>query len=157
MQKITPFLWFDNNAEEAAKFYTTLFKNSKILTVTKYGEAGPGPAGTVMSVTFQLAGQQFYALNGGPIFKFTPAISLFIRCEAQREIDELWENLSADGGQKGQCGWLTDKYGVSWQVVPTVLEELQQDKDPEKVKRVTQAMLQMTKLDIEKLKQAAQA
>jgi predicted 3-demethylubiquinone-9 3-methyltransferase (glyoxalase superfamily) len=153
MQKIVPFLWFDDKAEEAAKFYVSIFKNSKMGTVTRYGDSGPGPKGTVMSVTFQLDGQDFYALNGGPIFKFTEAISLFINCETQEEVDHLWEKLS-DGGSKSQCGWLKDKYGVSWQVVPTVLGKLLGDKDTQKSKRVMQAMLQMTKLDIKKLEQA---
>ncbi len=153
MQKIIPFLWYDKEAEEAANFYVSVFKDSKILSVTRYGEAGPGPKGTVMSVTFRLEGQDFSALNGGPIYKFTPAISLFVNCTTQAEIDELWEKLSA-GGQKGQCGWLTDKYGVSWQVVPTILGEMLNDKDPAKAERVVRAMLQMTKLDLGKLKQA---
>lgn len=154
MQKITTFLWFDGKAEEAASFYTSLFPDSKILSVTLYGEAGPGPMGTVMTVAFQLAGQEFTALNGGPVYTFTPAISLVVNCETQREVDELWDKLSAGGGEKGQCGWLTDKYGVSWQVVPTVLGKMLQDRDPKKVQRVVQAMLQMKKLDLGQLKQA---
>ena len=153
MQKITPFLWFDNNCEEAMSFYVSVFKNSKILTVTRYGEGGPGPKGTVMTGTFQLEGQQFMALNGGPHFKFTEAISLFVNCETQQEVDELWEKLS-EGGTKSQCGWLKDKYGLSWQIVPTILGELLNDKDPQKSKRVMQALLQMTKLDIKTLKRA---
>ena len=153
VQKITPFLWFDTNAEEAMNLYTSLFKNSKIVSVSRYGEAGPGQAGTVMTATFTLNGQEFMALNGGPHFKFTEAISFFVNCETQEEVDELWENLS-EGGEKGQCGWLKDKFGVSWQIVPTALGELLGDKDPEKSKRVMEAMLQMHKIDIETLKQA---
>lgn len=153
MQKIIPFLWFDDKAEEAAKFYVSLFKNSRIVTVTRHGEAGPGPKGTAMSVTFQLDGQEFYALNGGPLFKFTEAISLFINCETQQEVDELWEKLS-EGGQKSQCGWLKDKYGLSWQVIPTVLGKLLGDKDPMKSKRVMEAMLKMSKIETKKLMEA---
>jgi predicted 3-demethylubiquinone-9 3-methyltransferase (glyoxalase superfamily) len=153
MQKITPFLWFDNQAEEAMNFYTSIFKNSKIGNVTRYGEGGPGPAGTVMTATFQLDGQEFMALNGGPHFTFSPAISFFVNCETQEEVDELWEKLS-EGGETEQCGWLKDKYGVSWQIVPTILGEMLQDKDPEKSKRVTEAMLKMDKLDIKILRQA---
>jgi len=153
MQKITTFLWFDNQAEEAMNFYTSIFRNSKILNVSRYGDAGPGPKGTVMVGTFQLEGQEFMALNGGPHFKFTEAISLVINCETQEEVDNFWEKLS-EGGQKSQCGWLKDKYGLSWQVVPTILGELMQDKDPEKANRVMQAVLKMTKLDIATLKQA---
>ena len=128
MQKIVPFLWFDGNAEEAMNFYVSVFKNSKVLSVTRYGEAGPGPKGTVMSCTFQLEGQDFYALNGGPQFKFTPAISLFVNCETQQEIDALWKTLSA-GGREDQCGWLQDKYGLSWQIIPTALGRMLGDKD----------------------------
>ncbi len=153
MQKITPFLWFDNQAEEAANFYASIFKNSKIGTVSRYGEAGPGPKGTVMLVTFQLEGEEFMALNGGPLFKFTEAISLSVNCQTQEEVDELWEKLSA-GGEKGRCGWLKDKYGLSWQINPIVLGEMLNDKDPEKSNRVMQAMLQMDKIDIGKLKEA---
>jgi predicted 3-demethylubiquinone-9 3-methyltransferase (glyoxalase superfamily) len=153
VQKITPFLWFDTQAEEAAKFYTSLFKNSKIVNVSRYGEGAPVPKGTVMTVTFLLNGQEFIALNGGPHFKFTEAMSLFVKCESQEEVDELWNRLST-GGSTQQCGWLKDKYGLSWQIVPTVLGELLQDRDPEKSKRVMQAMLQMVKLDIRALKQA---
>ena len=153
MQKITPFLWFDSQAEEAMNFYVSIFKNSKIGKVTRYGEAGPGPKGTVMSATFQLDGQEFYALNGGPLFKFTPAISFFVNCETQQEVDELWEKLSA-GGRKDRCGWLVDKYGVSWQIIPSVLGKLLGDQDAEKAKRVMHAMLQMDKLDIARLQQA---
>jgi predicted 3-demethylubiquinone-9 3-methyltransferase (glyoxalase superfamily) len=153
MQKITPFLWFNNNAEEAANLYTSIFKNSKILNVARYGDAGPGPKGTVMMVTFQIEGQDFMALNGGPQYPFTPAISLFVGCETQQEVDELWDKLSA-GGAEVQCGWLRDKFGVSWQIVPKALMELMQDKDPVKSQRVFKVMLQMTKIDIEGLKRA---
>ncbi len=153
MQKITPFLWFDGNAEEAMNFYTSIFKNSKIVNVAHYGEAGPGPKGTVMAGTFQLEGQEFIALNGGPRFKFTEAISFVVNCKTQEEVDKYWEKLS-EGGEKSKCGWLKDKYGLSWQVVPTVLDEMLQDKDPAKAKRVMEAMLQMDKIDIKKLKQA---
>jgi predicted 3-demethylubiquinone-9 3-methyltransferase (glyoxalase superfamily) len=153
MQKITPFLWFDNQAEEAAHFYTSIFKNSKIGTVSRYGEAAPGPKGSVMLVTFELDGEEFMALNGGPLFKFTEAISLSVNCQTQDEVDELWEKLSA-GGEKGRCGWLKDKYGLSWQINPTVLGEMLNDKDAEKANRVMQAMLQMDKIDVGELKQA---
>ena len=153
MQKITPFLWFDRNAEEAMNLYVSVFKNSKVVSVTRYGEAGPGPKGTVMSATFQLEGQQFYALNGGPQYKFTPAISLFVSCETQQEVDDLWNKLSA-GGHKDRCGWLQDKYGLSWQIIPTVLGKMLQDKNPRKSQNVMKAMLQMDKIDIAKLKQA---
>lgn len=153
MQKITPFLWFDDKAEEAMNFYVSIFKNSKVLSVTRYGEAGPGANGTVMTAAFQLDGQEFTALNGGPHFKFTEAISLVVNCETQEEVDGFWEKLS-QGGEKSRCGWLKDKYGLSWQIVPTVLVELYQDKDAEKTKRVMAAMLQMDKLDIKALKQA---
>jgi len=154
MQKITPFLWFDGNAEEAANFYISIFKNSKMGKISRYGDAGPGPKGSAMSVTFQIEGQEFFALNGGPQFKFTPAISFFVNCETQQEVDELWEKLSA-GGRTDRCGWLQDKFGVSWQIIPTVLGQLLGDKDPQRAKRAMQAMLQMTKIDIEKLQQAA--
>lgn len=153
MQKITPFLWFDDKAEEAMNFYVSVFKNSKRGRISRYGDAGPGPKGAVMVATFQLDGQEFMALNGGPHFKFTEAISLLVNCETQDEVDAMWEKLS-EGGEKGQCGWLKDKYGVSWQVVPTVLGEMMSDPDPEKSKRVMTAMLQMRKLDIKALKQA---
>jgi predicted 3-demethylubiquinone-9 3-methyltransferase (glyoxalase superfamily) len=153
VQKITPFLWFDGNAEEAMNLYVSVFKNSKVLTVTRYGEAGPGPKGTVMAATFQLEGQQFYALNGGPQYKFTPAISLFVSCETQKEVDELWNKLSA-GGHKDRCGWLQDKYGLSWQIIPSVLGKMLGDKNPTKSQNVMKAMLQMDKIDIAKLKQA---
>ena len=153
MQKITPFLWFDNNAEEAVQFYTAIFKDSKILATSRYGDAGPGPSGSVMTIRFQLQGQEFIALNGGPHFKFTEAISFVVDCETQREIDEYWEKLSA-GGHAVQCGWLKDKYGLSWQIVPTILGQLMNDKDPAKANRVTQALMKMVKLDIEGLKRA---
>src|SRR6266581_8892794 len=157
MQTITPFLWFDDKAEEAVKFYVSLFKNSKIGRITRYGAEGAEvsgrPKGTVMTVTFQLEGQAFMALNGGPHFKFTEAISLLVNCKTQEEVDELWEKLSA-GGEKGQCGWLKDKYGLSWQVIPSILGKLLHDKDPAKAKRVMQAMLQMNKIDIKGLQQA---
>ena len=152
-QTITPFLWFDANAEGAMNFYTSIFKNSEIISVSRYGEGSPGQPGTVMTATFRLNGQTFMALNGGPYFKFTEAISFFVNCETQEEVDELWEKLS-EGGEEGQCGWLKDKFGLSWQIVPTALGELMGDPDPEKSKRVTEAMLQMHKIDIEKLKQA---
>ena len=154
MQKITPFLWFDNQAEEAMNFYTSIFKNSRVLSVNRYGEAGPGPQGTVMSGSFQLEGQEFMALNGGPQFTFSPAISFFVNCETQAEVDDLWEKLS-EGGETEQCGWLKDKFGLSWQIVPTVLGELLNDPDAEKSRRVMEAMLQMVKLDIAGLEQAA--
>jgi len=153
MQKITPFLWFDNNAEEAVNLYLSIFKNSKITKVARYGDAGPGPRGSVMTIAFQLEGQDFIALNGGPMFKFTEAISLSVDCKTQQEVDELWEKLSA-GGQPGQCGWLKDKFGLSWQIVPSALVEMLQDKDAEKSKRVMQAMMQMRKIDIARLRQA---
>ena len=153
MQKISPFLWFDGKAEEAAEFYTSVFKNSKILNIARYGEAGPGPKGTVMMTTFQIEGQDFMALNGGPQYTFSPAISFFVNCETQAEVDELWDKLSA-GGREVQCGWLQDKYGVSWQIIPKALMELMQDKDPVKSQRVFRAMLQMIKIDIEGLERA---
>ena len=151
--KITPFLWFDNNAEEAMHFYTSIFKNSEILSVSRYGEGAPVQAGTVMTCTFVLDGQTFTALNGGPHFKFTEAISFYVNCETQEEVDELWEKLT-DGGEESQCGWLKDKYGLSWQIIPTALGELMGDPDPEKSRRVMEAMLQMHKIEIEKLQQA---
>jgi predicted 3-demethylubiquinone-9 3-methyltransferase (glyoxalase superfamily) len=152
-QKITPFLWFNDIAEEATKFYTSIFRNSKTLNVARYGDAGPGPKGTVMSITFQLEGQEFMALNGGPQFKFTEALSLFVNCATQEEVDDLWAKLSA-GGEPGPCGWLKDKFGLSWQIIPGVLGEMLQDKDPQKSKRTMEAMLQMSKIDIKRLKQA---
>ncbi|HEX9115741.1 MAG TPA: VOC family protein [Anaerolineae bacterium] len=153
MKEITPFLWFDDQAEEAANFYTSLFQNSKITEIVRYGEAGPRPAGMVMTVAFELNGQRFTALNGGPEFKFTPAISFFVNCETQEEVDRLWDGLSA-GGRTDQCGWLTDKYGVSWQIVPIILPQLLADKDRVRAQRVMAAMLQMTKIEIPKLEAA---
>ena len=153
MQKITPFLWFDDKAEEAANFYVSIFKNSKIGSVARYGEAGPGPKGSVMTVSFQLEGVEFVALNGGPQFQFTPAISFVVQCKTQEEVDEYWDRLSA-GGETNMCGWLQDTYGLSWQIVPTVLYELIQAAEPKKSQSVMKAMLQMTKLDIARLKQA---
>jgi predicted 3-demethylubiquinone-9 3-methyltransferase (glyoxalase superfamily) len=157
MQKITPHLWFDNNAEEAVKFYTSVFRNSKITDITHYGqsaaEVSGRPKGTVMIVRFELEGQQFMALNGGPVFKFSPAISFLVSCETQEEVDDLWEKLS-EGGEKEQCGWLKDKFGISWQIVPTVLGEMVQDKDAKKSESVIKAMLQMNKIDIQDLRKA---
>lgn len=153
MQKITPFLWFDNQAEEAMNFYVSIFKNSKVLSVNRYGDAGPGPKGSVMTASFELDGQVFTALNGGPVYRFSPTISFVVHCETQAEVDEYWEKLS-EGGKENQCAWLDDKFGVSWQIVPNVLIELLSDPDPIKSGRVMQAMLQMKKIDIEKLKQA---
>jgi predicted 3-demethylubiquinone-9 3-methyltransferase (glyoxalase superfamily) len=152
-QKITPFLWFDNQAEDAANFYASIFKNSKVGAISRYGDAGPGPKDSVMTVDFQIEGQEFVALNGGPHFKFTEAISFVVNCETQEEVDEFWEKLS-EGGQKSQCGWLKDRYGLSWQIVPTILTKLMLDKDPAKAGRVMKAMLQMTKIDIAKAQQA---
>lgn len=154
MQKITPYLWFDNQAEEAATFYTSVFPNSEITNVSRYGDAGPGPEGTAMIVNFHLDGQDFIALNGGPQFKFAEAISLYVDCKDQAEVDDLWQRLTADGGEESQCGWLKDKYGLSWQIIPSVLGELMGDPDPEKAVRVTQAMLAMQKIDIQELKDA---
>jgi len=153
-QKITTFLWFDNNAEEAVNFYLTVFKNSKIRGMTRYGEAGPGPDGSVMTIDFALDGQEFTALNGGPTFKFTEAISLVVHCNTQEEIDYYWEKLS-EGGQKVDCGWVKDKFGLFWQVTPDLLLEFLQDQDRNKTQRVMKAMMQMKKLDIEELKKAA--
>jgi predicted 3-demethylubiquinone-9 3-methyltransferase (glyoxalase superfamily) len=153
MQKITPFLWFDSQAEEAANFYVSIFKNSKVVSIARYGKSGPGPEGAAMTVEFQLDGQKFMALNAGPRFKFTEAISFVINCETQQEVDEYWEKL-LEGGEESMCGWLKDKYGLSWQVVPTVLPQLLQDKDAEKAKRVMEAMLKMKKIVIEDLKRA---
>ena len=153
MQKITPFLWFDSQAEEAMNFYTSIFKNSKAGTVTRYGEAGPGPKGSVLTASFELEGLEFTALNGGPHFKFTEAISFHVSCESQEEVDYFWSKL-AEGGQTSRCGWLKDRYGVSWQIVPSVLPKLLQDKNAGKSNSVMQAMLQMDKLDIKRLKQA---
>jgi predicted 3-demethylubiquinone-9 3-methyltransferase (glyoxalase superfamily) len=153
MPPITPFLWFDNNAEEAMNFYVSVFKNSKVNRIVRYGEAGPGPAGTVMTVEFELDGQEFVGLNGGPHFKFTEAVSFTVRCETQEEVDYYWETLS-EGGQKSRCGWLKDKFGLSWQVEPRILGDLMADDDPQKTKRVMQAMLKMDKIDIEPIRRA---
>lgn len=155
MHKTTPCLWFDTQGEEAATFYTSVFNNSKILDVTRFGEAGPGPAGTVMTVTFELDGQEFVALNGGPQFTFNEAISFQVNCETQEEVDEFWTKLS-DGGEEGPCGWLKDKYGMSWQIVPTVLTELISDPDPDKSQRAMSAMLGMGKIDIEAVRRASE-
>ena len=158
MQKITPFLWFDDQAEEAVKFYTSVFKNSKIGRILRYSEeaakASGRPAGSVLTVEFEMEGQKFVALNGGPLFKFNESISFVVNCETQEEVDYFWEKLTADGGQESQCGWLKDKFGLSWQVVPTVLIDMLHDKDSEKSERVMHAMLQMKKIDINKLKKA---
>lgn len=153
MQKITPNLWFDTEAEEAANFYTSIFKNSDVLSVMHYGEAGPRPVGMVMTVTFELEGQQFTGINGGPEFKFNEAMSLLVNCEGQEEVDELWERLS-EGGEEGPCGWLKDKFDLSWQIVPTILDEMLQDEDADKANRVMKAMLQMGKIDIAALEEA---
>ena len=153
MQKITPFLWFDDQAEEAARFYTSVFKNSKLGNVSRYGDAGPGQKGRVMVAQFQLEGQDFLALNGGPRFKFTEAVSFVVNCETQDEVDYFWEKLS-EGGRTSQCGWLKDKFGLSWQIVPTAMGKLLGDKDPARSQRVMQAMLQMTKIDIAALQRA---
>jgi predicted 3-demethylubiquinone-9 3-methyltransferase (glyoxalase superfamily) len=153
MKKIVPCLWFDSDAEEAVSLYTSLVPNSRVLSMSRYGDEGPRPKGMVMVVNFELNGQEFMALNGGPEFTFTPAISLLVNCESQAEVDRLWEKLS-EGGHKDQCGWLQDRFGVSWQIVPTILGELMSDPDPVKAGRVTKAMLQMKKLDIAELKRA---
>jgi len=153
MQKITPFLWFDTQAEEAANFYVSVFKNSKVVSTTRYGDAGPGPKGSVMTIEFDLEGQRFVGLNAGPPFKFTEAVSFVVNCTTQEEVDYFWEKLS-EGGQEVECGWLKDKYGLSWQVTPTILIELLKDKDPVKAQRVMKAMLQMKKIEIEPLKRA---
>jgi len=153
IQRITPFLWFDRNAEDAARFYTSVFENSKIMSLSRYGDAGPGPKGSIMVVVFELAGQRFMALNGGPQFKFTEAVSFLVDCETQHEVDELWLRLS-EGGATGRCGWLKDKFGLSWQIVPTALGKMMADKDPAKSRRVMEAMLQMDKLDVTRLQQA---
>jgi predicted 3-demethylubiquinone-9 3-methyltransferase (glyoxalase superfamily) len=158
MQKITPFLWFDNNAEEAVNFYVSIFKNSKVGKVTRYNEASAKaagrPKGSVMTAEFQLEGQNFVAINGGPHFKFTEAVSFVVDCETQEEVDYFWEKLTADGGQESQCAWLKDKYGLSWQIVPRILIQMLQDKDAQKAQRVMEAMLQMKKIDIATLKRA---
>lgn len=153
MQKITPFLWFENQAEEAVNFYISVFRNSKVGQVTRYGEAGPGPAGSVMVAEFELEGMRFTALNGGPMFKFTEAISMVVDCKDQTEVDHFWGRLS-EGGQPGQCGWLKDKFGLSWQIVPEALPRLLGDPDPAKAGRVMQAMLQMTRIEVAKLEKA---
>jgi predicted 3-demethylubiquinone-9 3-methyltransferase (glyoxalase superfamily) len=153
MQKITPNLWFDTEAEEAANFYTSIFKNSRIGNISHFGEAGPRPAGMVLTVSFELEGQEFTALNGGPEFKFNEAISLLVNCEDQEEVDDLWTKLSA-GGEEGPCGWLKDKFGLSWQIVPIALQEMLQDEDPKRANRVMEAMLQMSKIEIEGLERA---
>jgi len=156
MQKITPFLWFNDNAEQAVEFYVSTFANSKILSTTRHGDAGPGAKGALMVATFQLEGQEFMALNGGPAYSFTPAISLLVNCETQAEVDALWDKLAA-GGAPNQCGWVQDKFGLSWQIIPTVLGRLLADKDPRKAGRVMQAMLTMQKIDIAALKRAYEA
>ena len=162
MQKITPFLWFDDNAEEAVKFYTSIFKNSKVGRILRYSEEvakvsqSGMPAGSVLTIEFEIEGQKFVALNGGPEFKFNESISFVVNCETQKEVDYFWEKLTADGGEESQCGWLRDKFGVSWQVTPTVLIDMLHDKDSEKSERVMKAMLQMQKIDIEKLEAAYQ-
>lgn len=156
MQSITPFLWFDTEAEEAANFYVGIFKNSKIHKITRYGEGGPGPEGSIMTVTFELDGQEFIALNGGPQFQFTEATSFVVSCQTQAEVDHFWNSLSR-GGQEVQCGWLKDRYGLSWQIVPSILGELMSDPDPDRSRRVMKAMLQMKKLDIAELKHAAES
>ncbi len=153
MQKITPFLWYDNNAEEAVNLYTSVFKNSKIKKVSRYGDTGPGPKGSVMVINFEIEGQDFSAINGGPTFKFTPAISLMVNCKTQDEVDELWKKLSA-GGRTDQCGWLQDKFGLSWQITPSILGEMIADKDQVKSNRVMAAMMKMTRIDIKKLQEA---
>jgi predicted 3-demethylubiquinone-9 3-methyltransferase (glyoxalase superfamily) len=152
-QKIITFLWFNDNAEEAMNYYTSIFKNSKIVSITRYGPGMPMPEGTVLTGTFEVEGQQFHVLNGGPQFTFTEAISLFVNCTTQAEVDELWEKLS-EGGEKSQCGWLKDKFGLSWQIVPTILMKMMNDEDPQKASRVMQAMMQMTKIEIDKLQVA---
>ena len=160
MQKITPFLWFDNQAEEAAKFYTSIFKNSKVGKILRYGEEvaktsqSSRPVGSVLTIEFEIEGQKFVALNGGPLFKFNESVSFVVNCETQEEVDYFWEKLTADGGEESQCGWLKDKFGVSWQITPTVLIDMLHDNDPEKAERVMNAMLQMQKIEIPKLKAA---
>ncbi|AIY41192.1 3-demethylubiquinone-9 3-methyltransferase [Collimonas arenae] len=153
MQKIRPFLWFDGRAEEAMNFYVSIFKDAKIGDVQRYGEAGPGPKGSVMSATFQLHGQDFIALNGGPQFSFTPAVSFFVNCADQTEVDALWDKFS-EGGEPQRCGWIRDKFGLSWQIIPTALGEMLQDKDKQRAQRVMQAMMKMVKIDVKVLQQA---
>ena len=154
MPKITPFLWFEHQAEEAATLYVSIFKNSKVTSVSRYGEAGPGPKGTAMTVQFQLDGQEFIALNGGPHFKFNESISFSVECKTQEEVDEYWAKLTADGGEEGPCGWLKDKFGLSWQINPTILGKMLSDPDPQKSKRAMEAMLKMKKIDIAELQRA---
>jgi predicted 3-demethylubiquinone-9 3-methyltransferase (glyoxalase superfamily) len=154
MQKIVPNLWFDTEAEDAAKFYTSMFPNSSITDISHYGEAGPRPAGTVLTVSFELDGQQFTALNGGPEFKFNEAVSFLVNCESQEEVDELWEKILASGGEESQCGWIKDGFGLWWQIIPTALQRLLQDEDSDRANRVMQAMLQMVKIDIAALENA---
>ncbi|MGH2607726.1 MAG: VOC family protein [Tepidiformaceae bacterium] len=154
MQKITPFLWFDNNAEEAMNFYTSVFKDAKIMEIHRYGEGGPAPAGSVMTGTLQIHGQDLMVLNGGPAFKFNESFSLFVNCDDQAEVDYLWDRLTADGGEESMCGWLKDKFGLSWQIIPKALGELMGDPDAGKAGRVMQAMLQMQKIDVAKLQEA---
>ncbi len=153
-QKISTYLWFDSNAEEAVTFYTSIFANSRVVSAVRYGEAGPGPKGSVMNMAFELEGQQFMALNGGPHYKLTPAISLFVSCESQQEVDTLWSKLLAGGGEPSQCGWLTDRFGLSWQIIPTALMQLMSDPDPVKSGRVMKAMMGMVKIDVAALKRA---
>jgi predicted 3-demethylubiquinone-9 3-methyltransferase (glyoxalase superfamily) len=153
MQKIRPFLWFDSNAEAAVNFYSSIFKNSKIVNTMLCGDAGPGPKGTILTITFQLEGHEFIALNGGPQFQFTPAISFFVNCETQEEVDELWDKLSVQGELQG-CGWVKDKFGISWQIIPSALMEMLQDDNPEKSTRVMKATLEMEKIDIQALRRA---
>jgi predicted 3-demethylubiquinone-9 3-methyltransferase (glyoxalase superfamily) len=155
VQKITPCLWFDTEAEEAVSFYTSLFKNSRILDVSRYGDAGPRPAGTVMTVSFELEGQEFTALNGGPEFTFNEAVSFQVNCETQEEVDEFWNSLS-EGGEEGPCGWLKDRYGLSWQIIPIALNQLLSDPDPERSQKAMKAMLEMGKIDVEVLKRAVE-
>ncbi len=157
MSRITPNLWFDTEAEEAAEFYTSIFENSRILDVSRYGEGGPGPAGTAMAVRFEIDGMEFVGINGGPIFQFTEAISLQVPCDSQEEVDKYWVALLADGGQESQCGWLKDKFGLSWQITPTVLPELLGNPDPDKAQRAMKAMLGMQKIDIAEMRRAAEA
>ncbi|MCC6546863.1 VOC family protein [Candidatus Sumerlaeota bacterium] len=153
MQKIVPFLWFDNNAEKAVRFYVSVFKKSKVNKIVRCGDAGPGPKGSILYITFKLEGQDFYAINGGSYYKINPGISLFVNCKDQKEVDRIWKKM-AKGGQELQCGWITDKFGVTWQIIPIELMKMQEGKDPRKVARVMQAMCKMVKLDVKKLKKA---